>query len=84
MQTVRTNIPINETGTELAEAAKKFLDAGYEFWKVHARVCGMTAVKWVDSENGHMALFTRGEYREEILSECDFMQQHPDKFPPEA
>jgi len=65
MQT-NTNTEANQ---ELNEAGKKLIEAAYEFWQVHQKHCGPSAVVWLndDAQTGHFVLFTRGEYKDAIL-----------------
>ena len=43
------------------------LDAAMAFWRVHRRLAGPRAVVWLSGRDGHFVLFTRGEYREQLM-----------------
>jgi len=56
-----------DTESELGQAAKKLVEAGYDYWKLYQKQLGSCAVVWLEMENGHFILFTRGEYKNAIL-----------------
>ena len=56
-----------EIHRELKEKGQALLFAAYEFWKVHRKLCGPRAVVWLEADDGHFVLFTRGEYRQQIM-----------------
>ena len=55
------------TMTELAKVGEKFLAAGLEYWEAAHKAGIGGAVMWLTSENDAMVIYTRGEYREQIL-----------------
>ena len=52
---------------ELFEAGRKLLESAYEFWKIHQKLAGPRAVVWLENESGGYVLFTRGEYKTQII-----------------
>lgn len=46
-------------------AAKKALNAMHDFFKL-SPMCG--AVQWIQDSDGRVIIFTRGEYRSDLLS----------------
>jgi hypothetical protein len=46
------------------EAAQKAIDAMHEFWKVAPQ---KNAVQWLEDSQGRILIFTRGEYRDDIM-----------------
>jgi hypothetical protein len=58
------NLEVNE---ELKAKGQALLTAAYEFWKAHQRLAGRNAVVWLDDTSGHFVLFTRGEYKSQII-----------------
>jgi hypothetical protein len=63
MQTNKT-IAVN---SELHRKGRDLLRAAYEYWRVYQKELGGSAVVWLEDDNGHFVLFTRSEYREEIM-----------------
>lgn len=57
-------------------AAKAVLIAMHEFWKL-SPVGG--AVQWIEDADGHLVVFTRGEYRTAIR-EIIGVNLHPDQY----
>jgi hypothetical protein len=56
---------------ELEAKGQALLDAAYEYWK-QARKEGISgAIIWLDDNDGHTVIFTRGEYRGHLLSNID-------------
>ena len=51
-------------------AGQKLLDAAFEFWRAaheeDPRASG--AVLWLEGSNGELLIFTRGEYRQTLMS----------------
>lgn len=54
--------------SELSKAGKELIAAAYRFWQIHQREAGGGAVVWLEDDSGHFVLFTRGEYKDAILS----------------
>lgn len=49
------------------QAANELLRAAHAFWKIE-RESGMpSAVKWITGDDGSMVIFTRGEYRDQLM-----------------
>lgn len=53
------------------------IKAAHEYWTEYQKECGSAAVVWLDNDNGHFILFTRSEYKSEILSRASFCQDYP-------
>lgn len=66
-------------------AAQKLLDAAYKFWQACNKEGQFGAVQWLQDTNGRVLIFTRGEYRAELLAGVErflgdkvhhFIQEH--------
>jgi hypothetical protein len=53
-------------GTDLRSVAARWLETSHEYWEAYARKHGRGAVVWVDSETGALAIYTRGEYADQL------------------
>jgi hypothetical protein len=68
---------MNENETEkptqktLRECALSLSQAGHDFWKVCQKEDGSSAVRWLELTDGTLIVFTRGEYRQELLNGID-------------
>lgn len=49
------------------DAAKKLLAAAHEFWKACCAEGQYGAVQWVTDDTGALLIFTRGEYRPQLM-----------------
>jgi hypothetical protein len=49
-------------------AGQKLLDAAYEFWKACHAEGQYGAVQWLTGTNGELIIFTRGEYRTQLMN----------------
>lgn len=47
---------------------QKLLDAAYEFWDACIQEGQDGAVQWLAGTRGELVIFTRGEYREQLMS----------------
>lgn len=52
----------------LRDYADDLVDAGHDFWKACKREAGGGAVRWLSCDDGTLIVFTRGEYRHQIMS----------------
>ena len=52
----------------LRAMADNLLNAGHDFWLACRRYAGGGAVRWLDASDGSLVIFTRGEYREQLLA----------------
>ena len=52
---------------EMYKAAQVLLKAAYNFWKIHQKQCGPRAVVWLQNQEDGFFLFTRGEYKTQII-----------------
>ncbi|KKN47755.1 hypothetical protein LCGC14_0659890 [marine sediment metagenome] len=67
-----------EIHEELKNKGQILIDAAYEFWKIHQKLCGPRAVVWLEASDGHFVLFTRSEYRQQIMSKVEcFSEETP-------
>jgi len=53
--------------SELAIKGQALIAAAYDYWECHQKEAGGGAVVWLEDNSGHFVLFTRGEYKEEIM-----------------
>lgn len=63
----------------LEAKAQQLLDAAHEYWKASSRVAP-GAVRWLTGEDGSLVIFTRGEYREELLRNIPNPSSPPHRF----
>ncbi len=52
----------------LRDYAEDLVDAGHDFWKACEREAGGGAVRWLSCDDGTLIVFTRIEYRDEIMA----------------
>lgn len=52
----------------LRDYAEALIDAGHDFWKACNREAGGGAVRWLSCDDGTLIVFTRVEYRDEIMA----------------
>ncbi len=55
----------------LYEKGKTLTKAAYDYWEEYNKLVGSSAIVWLQNEDGNLILFTRGEYREQIMREVD-------------
>ncbi len=60
---------------ELLESGKKLIKAARDFWEVHQKACGPRAVVWLKDDAGGLVLFTRGEYKDQIMENVGFLSE---------
>lgn len=60
-----------ENDKALFDASKELLAAAYEFFEARKASGNSGAVSWVDFENGEVLIFTRGEYKAQLLNNID-------------
>lgn len=54
-------------GTLLREKGKALFEAGMDYWETYQQECSSSdSVVWLQSDDGSLIVFTRGEYREEL------------------
>ncbi len=56
-------------GDALKEAAQRLLEEAARYWEVYQRERSRAAVVWLQDEEGRVLIFTRGEYREQLMAE---------------
>jgi hypothetical protein len=49
-------------------AGQKLMDVAYEFWEACHEEGQYGAVQWLTGTNGELLIFTRGEYREHLMT----------------
>lgn len=49
-------------------AAQKLLDAAHDFWGACYQEGQFGAVQWLTGTTGELVIFTRGEYREQLIA----------------
>lgn len=58
--------------------AERLNDAGHEFWLAcHNQEYGGGAIRWVEYSDGSLIIFTRGEYRDRLMSVAEGMCPAP-------
>jgi len=70
---VRTNLTIR-TENPLHAKAEVLIKAASDYWKEYQKQSGTAAVVWLDTDCGHFVLFTRGEYRQQIMGVVDSLR----------
>jgi hypothetical protein len=53
------------------EAAQRLLDAAHDFWSECNKSGQYGAVQWLTGTLGELVLFTRGEYRRQLMDNID-------------
>lgn len=60
------------TVEQLSECGQRFLEAGYAYWEMCNKIKKLGgAVQWVNNEQGYMAIFTRGEYAQQLVANIE-------------
>lgn len=54
---------------KLKDASQELLEAAQKFWEISQEERGGSAVVWVEDVEGRCFIFTRGEYRHQLLAE---------------
>lgn len=73
---METNLVIKKDSS-LHTKGKALLLAAYEYWKEYSKLGEPSAVVFLEDDSGHFVLFTRSEYRREIMSVIDNMGEEP-------
>jgi hypothetical protein len=50
------------------ETAQKLLDAAQDFWDACHQEGQYGAVQWLEGTGGELLIYTRGEYRQQLMS----------------
>lgn len=69
-QELQTNAGLKK-GSALHKKGCALVEAGYEYWKEYQKSFRPGAVVYLELENGHFILFTRSEYKQQILAVVD-------------
>lgn len=64
--TLTTNTALPKD-SELYRKGQALILAAYEYWQEYRKTCTPCAVVWLEAENGHFVMFTRGEYKAGII-----------------
>ncbi len=51
--------------------AQKLLESAHEFWKACQEEGQYGAVQWLEGSNGELLIFTRCEYRTQLMANID-------------
>jgi len=78
---MQTNKQIKQ-GSELQKAGQNLLQAAHDYFKVYQKELGSSAIVWLEDDSGHFVLFTRSEYKSDIMSRVSYHQQGPVLFEP--
>jgi hypothetical protein len=62
--------------TKLYKKGNRLLKAAHEYWEEYQKECGPAAVVWLDNDNGHFVLFTRSEYKKDIIPNAILMRNN--------
>lgn len=64
--------PLKQAGDDLIRAARIF-------WESHRRACGPSAVVWLRDTSGHLIVFTRWEYADQVMRNIEpiFRDERP-------
>lgn len=63
---------------ELKDAGAELLRAAYAYWKAYQKTLGSGAVIWLEDTDGKLVIFTRGEYRQQLMSNiAPLSKEHP-------
>lgn len=65
---------------ELHEKGQALLDAAYEYWKQAHKEGIYGAIIWLDDTDGRTVIFTRGEYRGQLLYNISGLRQEARQF----
>lgn len=60
-----------ELDSDLHKAGVALLEAAAEYWRVAHRNDIHGAISWLDDSKGNTVLFTRGEYRHQLLKNIE-------------
>lgn len=59
-------------------AGQKLVDTAYEYWKACQAAKQYGAVQWLEDSDGKVVIFTRGEYRQQLLREIHKLPDNPE------
>jgi len=65
---------------ELEEKGRNLIEAAYAYWEQAHKEGIRGAIIWLDDNNGHTLIFTRGEFRGHLLSNIDHRYGDVRKF----
>ena len=73
---MQTNKAISKK-SKLYKKGQKLIKSAYNYWQEYQKECGSAAVVWLDAEDGHFILFTRSEYKSDIIPRALFTSNNP-------
>lgn len=62
-----TTNKVMKKDSDLYCKGQALLSAAHEYWKQYQKDVGVGAIVWLENDNNHFILFTRGEYKSAIL-----------------
>jgi len=66
-----TGVDVNKIEA-LRKPAKRLLEAAYEYWKAYQELhLPTSAVVWLKDSKGGLVIFTRGEYKNQLMENID-------------
>lgn len=71
---------VEKTGDEHFDASNFLLKAAHEWWEASKRANVHGAVKWLDSEEGALLIYSRGEYKDALMQNIHKLSQEPISF----
>jgi len=71
---------VEKTGDVHYDASNFLLQAAVEWWGASKRAGVSGAVKWLDSDDGALLIYTRGEYRDQLMKNIHELGQKPINF----
>lgn len=81
---MRTGLRVDPE-SEIGQCGKRLLQAAADYWDSYQKhATAGTAVVWLQSENGAMVVFTRGEYKDVLMRNMESLNHKgplsPDMF----
>ena len=76
--TGKTISKANPRDAELLESAQNLLNAAYAYWKAYQKKLGASAVIYLEDNDGHLVVFTRGEYKDWIMDAVSEIHRDPE------
>jgi len=58
------------------ECGQKLLDAAHDYWEACRSEGQPGAVQWLIGTDGDMVIFTRGEYRHQLMANIDKLSEN--------
>jgi hypothetical protein len=61
---------------KLYDIGKKLLETGRDYWEEYQGKLSPCAVVWLESDDGSLVVFTRGEYADELKDTIEGFDNH--------